>query len=137
MKKMIPALLLFVVCGCGTPYSFSPYVGQQQNWGIQPGGFVKVIDGAHLYPPGQLPDRPYIVIGDVSTHSLADLAKAVHEQQADAALIYNDRTYQNGTLTLGGAGGGYGRGGGGVGAFAWSTPLTRTDVNARLIKFKQ
>ena len=72
MKKMIPALLLFVVCGCGTGYSFSPYVGQQQNWGIQPGGFVKVIDGAHLYPPGQFPDRPYIVIGDVSTHSEAD-----------------------------------------------------------------
>ena len=72
MKKMIPALLLFVVCGCARPYNFSPYVGQQQNWGIQPGGFVKVVDGAHLYPPGQFPDRPYIVIGDVSTHSLAD-----------------------------------------------------------------
>ena len=135
MKTMIPALLLIVVCGCGTPYTFSPYVGQQQNWGTQPGGFVKVVDGASLYPPGQLPDRPYIVIGDVSTHSEGDLAKAVHEQQADAALIYNSRTYQNGSLTIGGAGAGYGRGGGG--AFAWTTPLTHTDVNARLIKFKQ
>ena len=132
MKRMIPAFLLFVVCGCGTPYNFSPYVGQQENWGTQPGGFVKVVDNATLYPPGQLPNRPYIIIGDVTAHSEGDVAKAVHEQHADAALVYNSRTYQNGTLTLGGAGGGYHGGG----AFAWSTPLTHTDVNARLIKFK-
>jgi hypothetical protein len=136
MKRMIPVLLLFVVCGCGTPYSFSPYYGQQQNWATQPGGFVKVVDGASLYAPGQLPDRPYAVLGDVTAHSEGDVAKAVHEQHADAALIYSSRTYQNGSLTIGGAGAGFGRNGGGGGAFAWSTPLTHTDVNARLIKFK-
>jgi len=136
MKRMIPALLLLALCGCGPGYSFSPYYGQQQNWATQPGGFVKVVDGATLYSPGQLPDRPYVVIGDVTAHSEGDVAKAVHEQHADGALIYYSRTYQNGSLTIGGAGGGYGRNGGGGGAFAWTTPLTHTDVNARLIKFK-
>jgi uncharacterized membrane protein YgcG len=133
---MIPALLLLVFCGCGPGYNFSPYYGQQQNWATQPGGFVRVVDGVSLYSPGQLPDRPYVVMGDVRANSEGDLAKAVHEQHADAALIYSSRTYQNGSLTIGGAGGGGGRNGGGGGAFAWSTPLTHTDVNARLIKFK-
>ncbi|MGP8198863.1 MAG: hypothetical protein ACLQU4_05105 [Limisphaerales bacterium] len=136
MKKIIPALLLFALCGCSTGYNYSPYVGQQENWSTQPGGFVKVVDGATLYAPGQLPNRPYMVIGDVTTHSEDGVAKAVHEQHADAALIYYSRTYQDGSLTLGGAGGGYGRNGGGGGAFSWTTPLTHTDVNARLIKFK-
>ena len=95
-----------------------------------------MVDGVSLYSPGQLPDRPYVVMGDVRANSEGDLAKAVHEQHADAALIYSSRTYQNGSLTIGGAGGGGGRNGGGGGAFAWSTPLTHTDVNARLIKFK-
>ena len=69
MKKIIPALLLFLLCGCSTGYNYSPYVGQQENWSTQPGGFVKVVDGATLYAPGQLPNRPYVVIGDVTAHS--------------------------------------------------------------------
>ncbi len=131
MKRMIPALLLFVVCGCGTPYKFSAYVGQQENWATQPGGFVKVVDNATLYPPGQLPNRPYTVIGNVATDNEQNLAKAVHEQHADAALIYNDQTYNNGSVTVVGEPGYRG----GLG-FGWAIPLTHRDVNARLIKFK-
>jgi hypothetical protein len=124
MKRMIPALLLFVVCGCGPAYNFSPYIGQQQNWQTQPGGYVKVVDKATFYPPGQFPNRPYIIIGSVSTDSEENVAKAVHEQQADAALIFTDRTYRTGTVAVAGPG------------VVWGVPLTGRQVNAQLIKFK-
>jgi hypothetical protein len=124
MKRMIPALLLLVVCGCGPGYEFSPYYGQQQNWQTQPGGYLKVWNKATFYQPGQFPNRPYIIIGSVQTDSDDNLAKAVHEQGADAALIYNDRTYRTGTVAVAGPG------------MVWGVPLTGHRINAQLIKFK-
>jgi hypothetical protein len=124
MKKMIPALLLIVVCGCGPGYNFSPYIGQQQNWTTQAGSYVKVVDGATLYAPGQLPNRPYLIMGNVTTDNEHNLAKAVHEQHADAALIYVDRTYRTGTVAVAGPG------------MIWNVPLTGSQMNAQLIKFK-
>lgn len=124
MKRMIPTLLLLVLCGCGPGYTFSPYIGQQQNWSTQAGGYVKVVDGATLYSPGQFPNRPYIIIGSVQTDNEHNLAKAVHEQQADAALIFTDRTYRTGTVAVAGPG------------MIWNVPLTGSQINAQLIKFK-
>ena len=124
MKRMIPVLLLFVVCGCGPGYNFSPYYGQQQNWQTMPSGYVKVVDNATLYPPGQFPNRPYTIIGSVSTGSEHNVAKAVHEQHADAALIYTDRSYRTGTVAVAGPG------------VVWGIPITHSDVNAQLIKYK-
>jgi hypothetical protein len=121
---MIPALLLVFVCGCGSAYTFNPYYGQQQNWSTSPGGYVKVVDKATLYPPGQFPDRPYVIIGTVSTDNEHNVAKAVHEQQADAALIYTDRKYRTGTVAVAGPG------------MVWNIPLTGSQMNAQLIKFK-
>jgi hypothetical protein len=125
MKRMIPALLLFVVCGCGPGYNFSPYIGQQQNWTTQTGGYVKVVDKATLYPAGQFPNRPYIIIGSVTTDNEHNVAKAVHDQQADAALIFADRKYRTGTVAVAGPG------------MVWDVPLTGSQMSAQLIKFKQ
>lgn len=124
MKRMIPVLLLFVVCGCGPAYNFAPYVGAQQNWTTQPGGYVKIVDGAQLYPPGTFPNRPYIILGSVTTDSENNVAKAVKEQHADAALVYTDRKYRTGAVAVAGPG------------MVWNVPLTGNQVNAQLIKFK-
>jgi hypothetical protein len=119
-----PALLLMFACGCGTPYNFSPYYGQQQNWQTQPGGFVKVVNHANLYMPGQFPDRPYTIVGSVTTDSEGNVAKAVHDQHADAALIYTDRTYRTGSVAVASPG------------VIWNIPLRHSDVAAQLIRFK-
>jgi hypothetical protein len=124
MKRMIPALLLVVLCGCGPSYNYSPYIGQQQNWQTQPGANVKIVDNATLYPQGTFPNRPYIIMGSVTTDNENNVAKAVREQHADAALIYVDRKYRTGTVAVAGPG------------VIWNVPLTGSQVNAQLIKFK-
>jgi hypothetical protein len=124
MKRMIPALLLVLVCGCGPGYDFSPYYGVQQNWTTQPGSYVKIVDKATLYPPGHFPDRPYAIMGSVSTDNEENVAKAVHEQHADAALVFTDRTYRTGSVAVAGPG------------MIWNVPLTGRKVNAQLIKFR-
>ena len=65
-----------------------------------------------------------MIIGYVTTDNEDNVAKAVHEQQADAALVYTDRTYRTGTVAVAGPG------------MIWNIPLTGSQVNAQLIKFK-
>jgi hypothetical protein len=124
MKRMIPALLLLAVCGCGAGYDFSPYYGQQQNWQTQAGGYVKVVDKATLYAPGQFPARPYIILGSVRGGGEDDIAKAVRDQHADAALIFSDQRYRDGSIAMAGPG------------VVWATPITHTVIKAQLIKYK-
>ena len=124
MKRMIPTLLLFVVCGCGPGYDFSPYYGQQQTWQTQSAGYVKVVDKATLYPAGQFPARPYIIIGSVRGGSEGDIAKAVRDQRADAALIFSDQRYRDGSIAMAGPG------------VVWATPITHTVIKAQLIRYK-
>jgi len=100
-----------------------PYVGQQQNWATQSGAYVKVVNKSTVYPPGQFPDRPYIIIGSIATDSEGNVAKAVHDQHADAALIFSDRKSPNGAIAIGNA------------KFAWAIPLTKSEVQAVLIKY--
>jgi hypothetical protein len=121
---MIPGLLMLGLCGCGAGYTFSPYVGQQQNWTIGPGGYVKVVDKASLYAPGQYPTQHYIILGAVTTDNENNLAKAVREQHADAALISNESTVRNGTVMVA------------AGGVVWGEPLRKTTVTANLIRFQ-
>ena len=124
LKKMLPFFLLVCAVGCGPGYTFSPYVGQQQNWQTQPGGYVKIVDKASIYMPGQFPDRPYIILGSITTDNEDNVAKAVHEQHADAALIYTEHNYRTGTVAVASPG------------VVWGIPLTHSDVSAQLIKFR-
>lgn len=124
LKAILSVAAAAALCGCGPSYTFSPYVGAQQNWTTGPGGYVKMVKGATIYGPGEYPNRPYIIIGSVQTDSEDNVAKAVHEQHADAALISNERTVRNGSVAVVGGG------------MFWSEPLRKTVVTANLIKFR-
>ncbi len=124
MKRMIPALLLIVLCGCGPGYNFSPYYGQQQNWQVSPSGYTKVVDNVTLYPEGQFPNRPYMILGSVTTDNEHNVAKAVREQHAAAALIYMDRKYRTGSVAVAGPG------------MIWNVPLTGSQMSAQLVRYK-
>jgi len=111
------------LCGCSPPYTFSPYVGTQQNWTIGAGGYVKVIDGATIYPAGAYPARHYTIVGAVKTDNEKNLAKAVHDQQADAAIVSQESTSRSGSIAVAGPG------------FVWAEPLRHSVVTANLIKY--
>ena len=123
-KTILPVVALGLLCGCGPSYTFSPYVGEQQNWQTGSGGYVKQVNNATLYPPGQYPTRPYILIGAATTDSEENLATAVHEQHADAALISNENTVRNGSVVVA------------AGGVVWGEPLRKTVITANLIKFR-
>jgi hypothetical protein len=124
MKTTIPILFLLVLCGCGPGYTYSPYIGQQQNWVTTPSAYTKLVDGVTLYPPGQYPNRPYIILGGITTDNEDNLAKAVREQHADAAIISSSRVYNNGSVAVAGPG------------VVWAEPLRHSVVTANLIKFR-
>lgn len=129
MKKKILHWCLFAIAavalvGCGTPYTFSPYVGQQKNWTTSPGGYVRYVQGVPIYAPGQYPNRPYIILGAVSTDSEDNLARAAHEQHADAILVSHDQVYPTGSVAIAGAG------------VWWNQPTTGRSITANLVKFQ-
>ena len=78
----------------------------------------------HRSPPGQFPARPYIIIGAVKTDNEHNVAKAVKEQQADAALIAYDHKYRTGTVAVASPG------------VIWNVPLTGEQTSAQLIRYK-
>jgi hypothetical protein len=122
--RLLPFPLVLGLCGCGPGYEFSPYVGQQQNWTTGAGGYVRMVDKVPLFSPGQYPPRPYIVLGAVSTHNEGDLAKAVRQQHADAALISSESLYRSGSVAVAAPG-----------VFV-AEPLHHTVITANLIKYK-
>jgi hypothetical protein len=124
LKLILPLIAATAFCGCGTPYNYSPYVGEQKNWITTPGSYVRVVDKATIYSAGQYPNRPYVIIGAVSTDNEENLAKAVHEKHADAALIYNQYSVRDGAVAVAAPG------------VYWAEPLRRTVITANLILYK-
>jgi hypothetical protein len=129
MKTIFARAILFVataaaIVGCGTPYQFSPYVGQQKNWTTSPGGYVRYVKDVPIYSPGQFPNRPYIILGAVSTDNEDNLVRAAHEQHADAILVSHDQTYPTGSVAMAGAG------------VWWSQPTMGRAITANLIRFQ-
>lgn len=122
--RFLPLSLVLGLCGCGPGYEFSPYVGQQQNWTVGTGGYIRIVDNVSLYSPGQYPPRPYILLGAVSADSEENLAKAVRQQHADAALISSSSVYRTGSVAVAAPG-----------VFV-AEPLHRTVITANLIKYK-
>lgn len=123
-KTILPVAALVALCGCGPSYTFSPWVGEQQNWVTGNGSYVKMVKGAQLFPPGEYPNRSYIIIGKVETDSEDNVAKAVKEQHADAALLLSERTVRNGSVAVMGGG------------VLWSEPLRKTVITANLVKYR-
>jgi hypothetical protein len=124
MFRLLSIGLTAALCGCGAGYTFTPWVGPQQNWTTGPGGYVKVVDHVSIFPPGQYPPRPYVVLGAVSTDSEEHLAKAVKEQRADAALLSVERSYRSGTVAVAAPG------------MYVAEPLRHTVITANLIKYR-
>jgi hypothetical protein len=121
---LLPVSLALCLCGCGPGYNFSPYVGQQQNWTTGPGGYIRLVDHVPLFSQGQFPERPYFVMGAVTTDSENNLAKAAREQHADAILLVGESSYRTGSIAWA-APGVYG-----------VTPLHHTVITANLIKYR-
>jgi hypothetical protein len=129
MKTMLLRVFLLAsvaaaIVGCGTPYSYSPYVGEQKNWTTTPGGYVRYVQGIPFYAPGQYPNRPYEILGAASTDSEDNLVRAAREQHADAVLISEDHVYRTGSVAVAGGG------------MAWITPTTGRAITANLIRFR-
>lgn len=122
--RLLPIGLAACLCGCAPGYTFSPYVGAQQNWSTGPGGYVKVVDNVTIFPPGQFPPRPYVVLGAVNTDSEENLAKAVKEQHADAALLNVEQSYRSGTVAVAAPG------------VVFAEPLRHTVITANLIRYR-
>jgi hypothetical protein len=122
--RLLPLSLLLALCGCGPGYEFSPYVGQQQNWTMGAASYVRMVDKVPIYSPGQYPPRPYFVLGAVSTDNEGNLAKAVREQHADAALISTESVYRSGSVAVAAPG-----------VFV-AQPLHHTVITANLIKYR-
>jgi hypothetical protein len=122
--RLLPVSLALWLCGCGAGYTFSPYVGQQQNWATGPGGYIRMVNNVPVFSPGQMPPKPYFVLGAVNTDSEDNLAKAAREQHADAIMLSSERVYRTGSVAWG-APGVYG-----------VTPLTSTKITANLIRYK-
>lgn len=81
--KILLFTLLLIVAGC----TFVPYVGQQRDWPTAPGGFVKTVMGVPIYPKGELPARPYDVIGLVTADNLPGFALRAKLHHADAVVL--------------------------------------------------
>lgn len=122
--RILPLGLAVGLCGCSAGYTYSPWVGPQQNWSTGPGGYVKVVDNVSIYPPGQFPPQRYAVLGAVKTDSEEHLAKAAKEQHADAALLATERSYRSGTVAVSAPG------------MFLAEPLHSTVITANLIKFQ-
>ena len=121
--RLLQITLVAGLCGCGAGYTFSPWVGPQQNWSTGPGGYVKIVEHVSIYAPGQYPAQGYVILGAVKTDSEENLAKAVKEQHADAALLSTERSYRSSTVAVA------------VPGMFFTQPLYDTIITANLIKF--
>ncbi|HEY3860940.1 MAG TPA: hypothetical protein VGO59_03555 [Verrucomicrobiae bacterium] len=128
MKTILSLLPLagaaLLLCGCGPDYNFTPWNGPQQNWSTGPGGYVRMVDNVAIYSPNQYPSRPYYVVGAVSTDSEENVAEAVRDKHADAALLSTETTRRTGSIAWA-APGVYGE-----------TPITKTVITANIIKYR-
>jgi hypothetical protein len=122
--RLLPLSLALCFCGCSPGYTFSPWTGPQGNWTTGPGGYVKIVDNVPMFTPGQFPPKPYILLGAVSTDSEDNLAKAVRQQHADAAMISSESSVRTGSVAWA-APGVYG-----------VTPIRHTTITANLIKYR-
>lgn len=129
MKRLILRISLIAATaigfiGCGTPYTYSPYVGEQKNWTTSPGGYVNMVDGVPFYAPGQYPNKRYVILGAATSDNEHNLARAAHEQHADAVLVSHDQTYPTGSVSMAGAG------------VFWTQPTTGRTITANLVRFQ-
>lgn len=108
--KILSALVLstaiLTLSGCAIA-RFTEYAGQQQHWPLAQGSFVSKKDGILIYRG--LPDRPYILLGEVVIDQYPEfmdgaIAHAAHVHKADGAMIVSKEQVNGGLYTTGGGG---------------------------------
>ncbi len=98
LLSLLPAAAL--MSGCATS-SFRPYLGQQQDWPMSPGGIVNT---DHAVPALTcLPSEPYQVLGELKLRGgwhgqpaeecLPRLTKQAREMGADALLLVDGQRF--------------------------------------------
>lgn len=106
LYSIILSLALCAISGCAIA-TYTEYAGQQQRWPIAQGSFVSKKDGILIYRG--LPDRPYILLGEVVIDQYPQfmdgaIAHAAHVHKADAAMIVSKQVVNGGLYTTGGGG---------------------------------
>lgn len=98
---LVSALLaVALLSGCASP-TFRPYLGQQQDWPMSPGGIVNT---QHALPALTcLPSEPYEVVGELKLRGglhgqpaeecLPKLTKKAREMGADALLLVDGQRF--------------------------------------------
>jgi hypothetical protein len=122
--RLLPVSLALFLCGCGPGYTFTPWSGPQSNWSTGPAGYVRTVENVPFFSPQQYPPRPYYVLGAVTTDDEKNVAKAVRDQHADAAIISAEVVRRTGSVAWA-APGVYG-----------VTPLTSKTITANIIKYR-
>jgi hypothetical protein len=124
LRCLLPVSLALCLCGCGPNYAFTPWAGTQENWQTGPAGYTRLVKKVPFFTRAQLPPQPYYVVGAVTTDDEDNVADAVRDQHADAAIIDSETVVRTGSIAWA-APGVYG-----------VSPLTRTTIKATLIKYK-
>jgi len=96
-------LLLISVAGCAGPTTqFSAYRGEQGAWPVSTGTTARSVDGMLVYE--NVPERPYEVLGSISTDNpydnvdatLTAAVRRAREAGADAIIVTkNERTLES------------------------------------------
>jgi hypothetical protein len=122
--RLLPVSLALFLCGCGPGYTFTPWTGPQNSWSTGPAGFIRTVDNVPFFSAQQYPPRPYYLLGAVTTDDEKNVAKAVRDQHADAAIISAEVVRRTGSVAWA-APGVYG-----------VTPLTSKTITANIIKYR-
>ena len=133
------ALAAILAIGCGT-VSYSPYVGQQEDWPTAKGAFVKERDKIPIYRG--LPTRPYTMLGHmvITTDTGAEEMLAVSrakQYKADAILFVDSTMFTSGSFGGGTATAVPTRGGAMAFGSGFSATTQGVQLTAILIKWKE
>jgi hypothetical protein len=98
MFSLLFALASVLFCGCASSPDFTPYVGKQA-WPQSPGSFVETKYTVPIYYGW--PDKPYIVLGVITTegNNIASVARFAKLHGADALIYRKTLTGNAGTYT--------------------------------------
>ncbi|HEY3864007.1 MAG TPA: hypothetical protein VGO59_19200 [Verrucomicrobiae bacterium] len=90
MKKLLVSFAAVALLGCSSNRSdrrFAACFGQQSNWPAAPGAFAKIVDGFSIFSYGQLPAKPYDVLGALPAADEQVIVSVGRRHGADAAVI--------------------------------------------------
>lgn len=100
--KYLLLLAIMILSGCAR-LSYTRYQGEQQNWPMSKGAFVRTVDGIQIF--NAPPFKPYDVLGKIVSKDAAErlLVHCAKTNDADAIFITDVQVVSDGTVTAPGA----------------------------------